>query len=493
MKKRRIPLLLSALLALLVGAGCLAGCEETPSNPTDKTVADGWYVLESKTVDGADITAEYVYNCISLKDGAATLYEVDFSGKTERDATYTVEGDTVNILVGVKTYDYLYDGQTRTMRYEGKVNKQEVVMVYRYDEGFAPGQATGGASFFEELFGESLEENFYNYCPTVMREGNDTLHVWYCSNRDSGVVTDYVAYRKGTLNANGGWDFSEKQLVLSPTPNSWDYVHTCDPSVVKGAFRMGGENYSYLMAYLGCATTSNSANEVGIAVAKSPEGPWVKVDSLNPIADFIHSEEYNASSWGYGQPCVISSDNAGKVLLFYSKGVTSGTHTYVEEWDLSDLDDARKLREARLWDAGVTNASGGSDVINNADFAFDPYLNRLYCIKEDFPYPTDGGVNWITGSNTLMYLDLGESGFDTLFCDYRWNVCGKLTREITGKFRNHNCGIVTDEYGRITNPFRIPVLFTVSDAATDYPDWGMGGQWPALHTYRLYGYVFDVK
>ncbi|MEI3188004.1 MAG: hypothetical protein V8S27_09645 [Lachnospiraceae bacterium] len=247
------------------------------------------------------------------------------------------------------------------------------------------------------------------------------------------------------------------------------------------------------MAYLGCKTYDCTCNEVGIALAKNPEGPYIKADELNPIAEFYTSADYDKSSWGYGQPCVISSDNAGKILLFYTKGVKSGTYVYVEEWDLSDISKAKLVREGRLYDKGVVNASGQTDCINNADFAYDPFLKRLYCLKEDFPYPTDGGVDWISGSNTLLYVELGDTGFDALFATHTWNVCDTVTAQKTGHFRNHNMGIVTDAYGAVVNPFEIPIVYTVSDAADDYPDWTAKGQWPALHTYRLYGYVFEVR
>lgn len=466
--------------------------EITVPADTVKIGTEGWYSLAVKTVDGKDISATFVKNAIRLEDGKAYTYEADFEGLKEQEGTYAVEGDTVSVTFGIKTYKYVFDEETAIMTYTGKINKQQVVMSYRYDETFSVEDTAAGVSFTDELFGEDLNENFYNYCPSIMIENNDTMHIWYCSNEISGNVTDYVAYRKGVLNDGGKWVFGEKQLVLAPTADTWDSRHTCDPSVIKGTFEMGGENYGYLMAYLGCKTSNNCCNEVGIAVAKAPEGPWVKVDSLNPIANFYTSEDYNASSWGYGQPCVLSVDKAGKVFLIYTKGVTSGTYAYLEEWDFSDLDNARKLRETRLSDSGVVNASGQTDVINNADFAYDPHLQRLYCLKEDFPYPTDG-VNWITGSNTLLYIDLGDSGMDTVFETHRWNVAGKVTKEATGFFRCHNMGIMTDPYGQLTNPYKIPIVYTMSDNAEDYPDWNKGGQWPALHTYRLHGYILETK
>lgn len=486
----------SVAVSLGIAACLFAACGEDPLPPADTVQAgkEGWYVLERKTVQGVDTTAEYLYNCMYLKENAVSWYEIDYTGKTEQTGTYSVADGTVTVTIGVRPYDFSFS--EGVMSYSGKVSKKNVTMSYRYDKDFVLPVTEDGVSFTEELFGEDKNENFYNYCPSVIMEG-ETMHVWYCSNQTSGNVTDYVGYRKGTLNASGKWTFGEKQLVLGPgETGEWDSRHVCDPSVTKGSFAMGGEAYSYVMAYLGCKTSNNCCNEVGIAVAKAPEGPWIKVESLNPIADWYNSSEFSESHWGYGQPCVVSSDEAGKILLFYAKGTPSKTCTQVEEWDLSDLSAPQKLRSAEVREKNSVNSSGSQDCINNADFAYDAVNKRLWCIKEDFPYPTDSGINWIAKTNVLMYADLGEEGLDALFGTevYSWNKSGVL--QPSGKYvRAHNAGIVTNAYGRTVNAFRIPVLYTVSEAYTDYPDWTGPygkGQWPALHTYRIHGTVFEI-
>lgn len=477
------------------------GTESADGGLGSESDKDGmWYVLSQKTVQGVDVTAEYTYNCIYFRDGTANWYEIDYSGLSEKTGSYTVEENTANLEIGVRVYAFSIDPQTQSITYSGKISRQNVVMKYEYDKNFVLPVSSDGVLFTDELFGEDKNLNFYNYCPTVMMEGNRVMHVWYCTNRDDGVVYDYIGYRKGTLNASGKWEFTEKQIVLSPagvSSGEWDGKHNCDPSVVKGSFTMNGETYSYLMAYLGC--TTGDVNQVGIAVSKAPEGPWIKVDSVNPIADYFHSTDYVDDGeyyWGYGQPSLVSADGAGKVLLFYSKGTSKKTCEQVELWDLSDLDAPQKLKSAEVREGNCVNASGSGDCINNADFAYDPVNNRLYCIKEDFPYPNDSGINWITATNTLMYVSLGEKGFDLLFDEtenYSWNVVGALSADGTTYVRAHNAGIMTDEYGRLTNPFRVPVLYTVSEAATAYPDWSKSGQWPALHTYRIHGTVFEVS
>ncbi len=486
----------AVMVSLAVSACVFAACGDEPAPPPpDNGGTDGWYVLENKTVQNVDTTAEYLYNCMYLKEGAVSWYEIDYTGMTEQTGTYSAEEDKITVTIGIRPYEFSYsDG---VMSYSGKINKKNVAMRYRYDKDFVLPVAESGASFTEELFGDDINENFYNYCPSVMMDGN-TMHVYYCTNKVSGNVTDYVGYRKGTLNASGKWEFSEKQYVLAPSgkgSDKWDAKHICDPSVTKGKFTMGGEEYSYLMAYLACDDATEQwkvdINQVGIAVAKAPDGPWIKVESINPIANYFTSE--GVHYWGYGQPCVINPEGGGEVYLFYSKGVKGGTYEQAEKWDFSDLDHPVKLKSAKVREKNVVNASGSQDCINNADFAYDPVGKRLWCIKEDFPYPTDHEINWLAKTNVLMYADLGEEGLDRLFGEeiYSWNKSGVL--QPTGKYvRAHNACIVTDPLGRTVNAFRMPVLYTVSEAKTAYPDWNAGGQWPALHTYRIHGTVFDI-
>ncbi len=514
MKTKKI---LALVLIMTLTASLFAGCQQAPSssvpgtssgtnptptdpNQTPQQLASGWYRLTGKTVSGGDVTDNYLYNILHLNDGQATWYETDISGLTTTQGTYTVEEGMVHLRVGLKVYVFNWDTQAGTLSYNGRINRKPVTLDFVREENYTLPQDQGTVDFCSELFGEDPNENFYNYCPTILLENAYTMHIWYCSNEVSGNVTDFIAYRKGTLHADGKWTFTDKQLVLGPgnaDTNDWDHRHVCDPSVVKGSFTYKAETYNYLMAYLGCAPSDCTCNEVGIAVAKNPEGPWIKVEEVNPIASYYQSSFYdpNASQqyWGYGQPSLVNIDRSGKILLFYSKG-TQTTITQVELWDLSNLDDPKKLQETELTNRGIVNASGGSDVINNADFAYDPVTQRIYCLKEDFGYPSNGGVTWITGSNTLFYVELAESDTfigQTLFGDFDWNKAGAITPETTGFARNHNMGIVTDPYGWILDSTAIPVVYSMSMLMTDYPDWSAPGQWPALHTYRLHGLVFE--
>lgn len=341
---------------------------------------------------------------------------------------------------------------------------------------------------FEHKTGETEMDYFYNYCPTAFEE-DGIRHIFYCANKLHGNVTDYIAYRRGEKNSEGKWIYSEITYVLEPTPDTWDSRHVCDPSVIKGAFTYNGEDYRYLMAYLGCVTSDNTKNEVGLAVAKNPEGPWIKVKN----EPFIHYElnSNTGFQWGYGQPSLVSVDKEGEVLLFYTVGDGASTYTRVERWNLSSLDNPIMVSDGykRVITRGLKNLNNTADFISNADFAYDPSSGRIYMIKDDHPNPE--GSNVSSGA-TIYYLEEDFENPDfypgyTLFnvVGDMWNEMDHIDISVSGHELNHNTGFVTDEYGWTISNKSIDCLFT---AANFYPN----SFWGTLGSYRIYQYRMQI-
>ena len=488
---------LALMCVLAFGFPLFAACDggsggsgTTPTTPEEEGVPQGYYTLLSHTLGGQDVSGRYLYSYLQYDGETVRQVGVTLAGKTETSYPCTETETGLSVSIGVRTAAYAFDEAAKTLTVTGTQNRMPSTEIFAYNAQYtAPAApAESGVAFTDELFGESLDENFYNYCPTVMTEGGDTMHIWYCSNEISGNVTDYVAYRKGTLQADGTWTFTEKELVLSPSASGWDSRHTCDPSVIKGSFTYGGTEYGYLMAYLGCSSSNNTDNEVGIAVANAPEGPWIKVGD-EPVAKYIGSGEYVSGYWGYGQPSLVSVDGEGRVLLFYTKGLQSSTSVYVEYWDFSDLDNMQRLGGASVSQNGLANGY----IFNNADFAYDAARGRLYCLAEAPCVSSD--PSFITPAQILYYVDFGteeEYPCATLFGGtYVWTKYGEVNEAATGYARNHNGAIVTDAYGRITDSMTVPVVYTVSILASQNTDDGRVGSWPTLHSYRLHGYVFE--
>ena len=342
------------------------------------------------------------------------------------------------------------------------------------------------------------ETNKYNYCPSYFIEDN-IAHVYYCTNKDEGNVTDYVGYRKGEVVNNKVKYSDNSQYVLTHGEmGSWDSRHACDPSVVKGVFKYHGEEYNYLMAYLGCVPSDCTQNETGIAVSKTPDGPWIKCDfkedgvtKINPIVPFSDFS-CNETSWGTGQPSLVSVDKKGRVLLFTTVGATNGTFTNLREYDFSEIDNYKLLRErVSINIDGIRGSNGSASFINNADFGYDEVNKRIIMSKPRQFFGTDGkSPNFIADTIDVYYIDDTEGSEigDVLFAGKNttkiWKLIGSVNESLTGFLRNHNTGLVTDEYKRIDSSSPLGVLFTRSDEDS-------GGQWSYLSTYRLYITALD--
>ena len=342
------------------------------------------------------------------------------------------------------------------------------------------------------------ETNKYNYCPSYFIEDN-IAHVYYCTNKDEGNVTDYLGYRKGEVVNNKVKYSDNSQYVLTHGEmGSWDSRHACDPSVVKGEFKYHGEEYNYLMAYLGCVPSDCTQNETGIAVSKTPDGPWIKCDfkedgvtKINPIVPFSDFS-CNETSWGTGQPSLVSVDKKGRVLLFTTVGATNGTFTNLREYDFSDIDNYKLLRErVSINIDGIRGSTGSASFINNADFGYDEVNKRIIMSKPRQFFGTDGkSPNFIADTIDVYYIDDTEGSEigDVLFAGKNttkiWKLIGSVNESLTGFLRNHNTGLVTDEYKRIDSSSPLGVLFTRGDE-------DRGGQWSYLSTYRLYITALD--
>ena len=317
------------------------------------------------------------------------------------------------------------------------------------------------------------------------------------------------------------WSAQDWDKDVAWDNGAWDRRHVCDPSVIKGEFAYRGENYSYLMAYLGCYVADRD-NEIGLAVSKSPAGPWVRVEyAADPEKDVNHIdglvsekdpwtrgnrafiafdasfEEYYdsaaaqiAGAWGVGQPSLVSVDKKGKVLVFYTANGGSVARVMAERWDLSDLSaPVREFRE-ELTMRGITQygSSEASYACSNSDLGYDPVKNRFYIVGDAFPFPSDvptyiaqysyvGYMNNIGGTSELGDRFIGESKLTA-----RWNEVDFIDEYMTGYARNHNAGLVKDEYGWIPSSDSLEVCVTASTAGS-----GFG------YTYRISRYTLDTR
>ena len=128
--------------------------------------------------------------------------------------------------------------------------------------------------------------------------------------------------------------------MLSPTPETWDRTHTCDPTVIKGEFKYNGETYNYLMAYLGCVPLNCKLNETGLAVAKDYNGPWIKCngmkdDGVTPINPIVPYKD-------------VEIDNLLDVIARREHGLALYVFTKNKKW-------AKKVMSTQQYGGGCVN------------------------------------------------------------------------------------------------------------------------------------------
>ena len=326
----------------------------------------------------------------------------------------------------------------------------------------------------------------YNYCPCVIVDGEDA-YVWYCSNKKSGSHGDHIAYRRGKY-INGELYWGEKQILFGPTEGTYYSGNICDPDVIKGEFKYKGETYNWLMTILGCTTVDNSSNMFGFKVAKSPDGPWIDVPEVSPLYDFYDyfpgyvwdGASQSTFNWGWGQSSLISVDQKGKVMLFYTG--RSATGQKYEYWDFSDLENPKILYETNVTVKGLTQIDGVTpDNMCNAQFMYDQFNDDMYVVCDVHPFDQFEVPTNLPKLSRVYRLENATKGGEmgAFFANNKntWQPVMNIDKQLTGFFRNHNCCFFRDPYGWMLNKDKLEIAYTRCL---------QGADWKVLYSYRIY-------
>lgn len=355
---------------------------------------------------------------------------------------------------------------------------------------------TGALAQSQPLFEPELG-HIYNYCPSIFVE-DGVIHIYYCTNTSPNIVTDSIGYRCSLDGVN----FSEETIVLETARDrsAWDSAHTCDPDVIKGEFHWNGEVYSYLMAYLGCDTRDNEGNEVGLAVAKEPGGPFIKLEHLNPFVAFerdtSNPSRRNAFQWGVGTPCLVSMDQKGQVMLIYTRHDLTNHKSTCQKWDLSDLNDPKPIG-GENWELDVSNSGSlGRNlrpiIVGNMDAVYDPDSGYLYTTCGD-PYiegvDEPGEPTFVSAYTRVLRFSqrrMPEEMADFFLPDgtAKWQLLARIGPKDSGYPRNHNAGLMGDPYGWMAEDGVLEVFYTVSEVNQVNK---------SLWTYRIHRYTLQLE
>ncbi len=315
-----------------------------------------------------------------------------------------------------------------------------------------------------DIFGFQPESR-YAYCPSVIEAEDGSYHIFFCGNPQAGKMVDNIYHME--IKADG--TKTAPVSVLQPTAGAWDSFHCCDPSVIRGQFKMDGEYYKYAMFYLGIDKGDCKGNEVGVAFSNDLNATsWVKYPKQ--VVAFPDNRDV---AWGVGQPSAFSLDRKGSVLLTYTKGETTGTGVQLCRLDMSDMSNLKAE------DAKPVSSMGFNVSLHNCDFALDKENNKVVGVFSGTcpnTYPS-----YIESYQSVAYMGLQSF----LESKGTWTRLPDIDYSVTGFYRNHNACVSRDEYGYLKN-YKTPTIFYTVSGTSSVAEW-------SYHIYKVNSTIEKVE
>lgn len=299
----------------------------------------------------------------------------------------------------------------------------------------------------------------YNYAPSVIEDKYKTRYAFVCQNLNPFEIVDYLYLYKG-IPTEQGYQWQPGTRIMDPSEDGWDHIHICDPDVREFTTKYNGETYDWIMTYLGVDQWHNH-NQIGLAVSKSIEGPWIKFDK-NPLITYA-----DTTKWGVGQSTSVVLDST-TIRLFYSSTLNPKHRLAYRDIKLNDLDNIILGDEKYIPGKTGNNFPAYSD-------------NYIFIVSEEWRRNDyeEGIPTWVGNYSTLRYISRDK---DISTPIEEWTEIGHVGPSDSGFPRNHNPGILTDSKGYMLNENELIMYFT--PAVT-------GENW--LWSYDLYSACFDLN
>src|SRR5690554_1599707 len=97
----------------------------------------GEYILEKAELDGLDITTEYYFYNLNIKDDYTMNVSVNYLGLIEnRQSNFSINGNKIIEKFNDEKYEFVFDETNDKLKYEGDSNGQKLVInfVRKLDE-----------------------------------------------------------------------------------------------------------------------------------------------------------------------------------------------------------------------------------------------------------------------------------------------------------------------------------------------------------------------
>lgn len=301
----------------------------------------------------------------------------------------------------------------------------------------------------------------YDYAPSFIIDDYGIIYGFLCENKDPFKIVDYVYLYKG-IPTKDGYVWQKGTEIVSPSESGWDNCHICDPDVREFHTTYKGESYNYIMTYLGVDQWDCCHNQIGLAVSKNIEGPYIKFEG-NPLIPYEGRDK-----WGAGQSTTIVLDSE-TVLIGYHTTTENAPWAY-RKVKLNDLDNIEIGEEVK-----VPFVTAG-----NCYPAFGK--NRIFTVCEERTEEYDSSQipTWVGDKCVVRYKNM-EGGL-VASDPSEWKELYTIGPAESGFPRNHNPGFLTDTRGYLPSDKELVVYFTTGI---------MGEDW--LWSYDLYSATIPLN
>jgi hypothetical protein len=296
----------------------------------------------------------------------------------------------------------------------------------------------------------------YNYAPSVIQDKYGIRYAFVCQNRDAFKIVDFIYLFKG-IPTKEGYKWQPGTMIVQPSDCGWDDCHICDPDVREFKTVYKNETYNWIMTYLGVDRWDCKHNQIGLAISKNIEGPYIKFDQ-NPIITY-----QDTTKWGVGQSTTIVIDSV-TVRIFYT---SSNVGFAFRDIKLNDLQNIKFGEEKNIPGMDINNYPAAS-------------TKNMYMVSERREKSADIKMipTWVGNVSKLRYIPIGQNLSTP---DKDWIEIGQVGPKESGFPRNHNPGILTDTKGYMLNDDELIMFFT---PAVTGEDW--------LWSYDIYTARFDL-
>ena len=272
--------------------------------------------------------------------------------------------------------------------------------------------------------GEGLNTDpSYRYGAALIRENNDDLHFWACSEGD-GIFADYIRYKH---SINGGVSWTSEVIALAPTANSEDGWAVCDPNVIKvGSY--------YYLAYTAAVGTYNGFNNhVFIARSFSPDQGYQKWNGSGwggnkPKPMLRYTGPVN--KWGLGEPNMVVKGNT--VFVYYTEN-TGTPKTKVATAPINNANWPTNLTDRGY---AIANRDWSED---QTDVKYLPEVNRFIATGIGSRFTSNSYVHVWQSTDGLRFQPVSNDNIVSNIKPTAHNI------GMSGNFLGH-AGMGTNEY-----------------------------------------------